>query len=225
MLKPSIAHSLVRANGLSLSLVRLVQRTLASAGRQGSRCPVRTRCVKVLKQLTANASANSTRCSSCSLQWVPPNYWLTDPGIVGGAFGFLTEGGPGENPMVFESLAKTVSPAALWPPSPDDCWGHCANPQGALGTLARFNGPLAERYGVNASNISLGARSYLYAAHAQASLRFLSFVKHRFAVVLLSSCHNFRRTRDTGPCSKAILETKAALGVITAWSSLQTRRG
>ena len=101
--------------------------------------------------------------------WVPPKYWLTDPGQYGGAFGFLTEGGPGENPMTFESLTVTVPAADLWPPAPDDCWGHCANPRGALNSLVRFNGPLAERYGVNASDPTLGVRAYLYAAHAQAS--------------------------------------------------------
>lgn len=111
-------------------------------------------------------------------QWVPPNYWLTDPGVAGGAFGFLTEGGPGENPMIFESLAATVPASDLWPPSPNDCWGHCGNPEGFFGDLSRFNGPLAMRYGVNASNASLGVRAYLYAAHAQVR-SFGSVCSHR----------------------------------------------
>ena len=72
--------------------------------------------------------------------------------------------------MVFDSLKATVPEEDLWPPAPDDCWGHCGNPEGKFATLAPFNLPLAKRYGVNASNASLGVRAYLYAAHAQASI-------------------------------------------------------
>ena len=100
--------------------------------------------------------------------WVPPNYWLLDTqgGTgLGGGWGFLTEGGPGENPLPYEALVASVN--ATWPPSPGDCWGHCGSPLGNFGGLARFNGPLAARYG-NASTFS-SLRRYLWAAQAAAA--------------------------------------------------------
>ena len=45
--------------------------------------------------------------------WEPPNYWYADQ--LGGAFSFLTEGGPGENPMTLESFQRTVPTKAQWP--------------------------------------------------------------------------------------------------------------
>ena len=45
--------------------------------------------------------------------WVPPNYWYTNK--VGGAFGFLSEGGPGEAPQSVESLEMTIPEAEFWP--------------------------------------------------------------------------------------------------------------
>lgn len=91
--------------------------------------------------------------------WVPETYWLTDPGLLGGAFGFLTEGGPGENPLPHESLEAIVPPSWLWPPYPNDAWGHGANPQGLFGQIARFLAPLAARYGDSQSLPELLAKS------------------------------------------------------------------
>ena len=153
---------------------------------------------------------------------MPPNYWLTDPGVLGGAFGFLTEGGPGENPMVFDSLAVTVPAADLWPPAPNDCWGHCANPEGLFGELFRFNAPLAARYGVNSSNASLGVRAYLFAAHAQ--VKPVGFVPvslndtFLFITPFYPSC---RHMRVTAPCLKHMREIRLALG---ATSELKNRQ-
>lgn len=85
--------------------------------------------------------------------WVPPGYWLGDAGphackAVGGAWGFNTEGGPGEAPMTLPSLRRTImNTSALWPPYPNSGWGHAGANGGNFHNLDRFNGPLQARYG------------------------------------------------------------------------------
>lgn len=79
--------------------------------------------------------------------WVPPNYWLTDyKQRWGGAWGFLTEGGPGENPMLPESVRRTL-PEDQWWPIGSGWEYHCGNQKGRFGTLKYFTEPLAARYG------------------------------------------------------------------------------
>ena len=50
--------------------------------------------------------------------WVPPVYWLANSeslsGNYGGAWGFLTEGGPGEAPMTLNSWNRTVGIGSVW---------------------------------------------------------------------------------------------------------------
>ena len=112
----------------------------------------------------ANVSAASDASSPISgptgvkmsgpYSWIPPSYWLEDDSShgVGGAWGFLTEGGPGETPMTLESILATLpANTSAWPPSPDSAWGHAGNPVGNFGELDRFNVPLAARYGTYAS--------------------------------------------------------------------------
>eukprot|EP01116_Phalansterium_solitarium_P012095 TRINITY_DN2808_c0_g1_i2.p1 TRINITY_DN2808_c0_g1~~TRINITY_DN2808_c0_g1_i2.p1 ORF type:complete len:880 (-),score=312.93 TRINITY_DN2808_c0_g1_i2:92-2731(-) len=119
--------------------------------------------------ITSAASAATSKITgptgvkmSGPYSWVPPNYWLEDTSLVGGAFGFLTEGGPGENPLTLESLLRTVPTADLWPPQPNNCWGHCGSPLGFYAVLDRFNGPLTARYGAATS-----LADYLETAHVQ----------------------------------------------------------
>ncbi len=51
-----------------------------------------------------------------------------DVDFLGGAFGFLTEGGPGGSPLTYESLSWTLPVEHMWPM--DSWWDyHCANPQ------------------------------------------------------------------------------------------------
>jgi exo-1,4-beta-D-glucosaminidase len=47
--------------------------------------------------------------------YVPPSYWLTDPGKYGGAYGFNTETGPGAAIPPLESLRKMLPANRLWP--------------------------------------------------------------------------------------------------------------
>eukprot|EP01105_Mastigella_eilhardi_P014776 TRINITY_DN3367_c0_g1_i2.p1 TRINITY_DN3367_c0_g1~~TRINITY_DN3367_c0_g1_i2.p1 ORF type:complete len:859 (+),score=161.34 TRINITY_DN3367_c0_g1_i2:95-2578(+) len=82
--------------------------------------------------------------------FVTPNFWYTDPS---GARGFFTEGGPGENPLTYESLVETIPPDHLWPI--DAYWNyHMTN--GHWKNLDMFNAPLDSRYGVatNAADYS-----------------------------------------------------------------------
>ena len=79
--------------------------------------------------------------------WVPPVYWLQDTHLLGGAFGFLTEGGPGEAPMPLESVIRTLPDSELWPIN--SYWDyHCANPYGLFRNLRFFTPPLTARYGM-----------------------------------------------------------------------------
>jgi hypothetical protein len=43
-------------------------------------------------------------------------------------------------------MQRTIDVDKLWPPLPNDCWGHCGNELGLFGSLKRFNGPLFARY-------------------------------------------------------------------------------
>jgi hypothetical protein len=57
---------------------------------------------------------------------------------LGGAFGFLTEGGPGSTPMPLESWTKTVPQNKLWPIN--DYWDwHCGNYQGVFRYILKQN--------------------------------------------------------------------------------------
>ena len=70
--------------------------------------------------------------------YVPPIYWQAKENFemnLGGAFSFLTEGGPGENPLTFEVLNKIIPKDKYWPINED--WDyHCANPLGSFSSLS-----------------------------------------------------------------------------------------
>jgi exo-1,4-beta-D-glucosaminidase len=101
--------------------------------------------------------------------WVPPSYWLVDGNGLkdfngGGAWGFFTEGGPGEAPMTFASWKRTVPPEHLW--DADGAMGswwdaHMGCPWGHFRNLTYYNPPLLARYGNSHS-----ASNYLYKSQA-----------------------------------------------------------
>lgn len=66
--------------------------------------------------------------------------------LIGGAFGFLTEGGPGASPFLYNSLLKTIPSDELWPINEYWNW-HCGNQDGLFGSLKYFTPPLEDRYG------------------------------------------------------------------------------
>jgi exo-1,4-beta-D-glucosaminidase len=97
--------------------------------------------------------------------WVAPNYWLTDPGQVGGAFGFLTEGGPGEAPLSLEMLSVSI-PAPLWPINGE--WNyHCGASTGNFNNLNHFTPPLNSRFGnaTSAADYLRKAQASIYEGH------------------------------------------------------------
>jgi len=75
--------------------------------------------------------------------YTPPVYWFTDR-ILGGAYGFNTETGPGAQVPTIESLKKMIPADELWPIG--DAWNyHCGRYEFA--DLSRFNTAIKERYG------------------------------------------------------------------------------
>jgi exo-1,4-beta-D-glucosaminidase len=75
--------------------------------------------------------------------WVPPAYWWENK-TAGGAWGFITETGPGPAPMPRESLERMMPAADLWPIN--KVWNFHAG-SGMFTALDVFNKALAERYG------------------------------------------------------------------------------
>eukprot|EP01102_Stenamoeba_stenopodia_P021025 TRINITY_DN8370_c0_g1_i1.p1 TRINITY_DN8370_c0_g1~~TRINITY_DN8370_c0_g1_i1.p1 ORF type:complete len:621 (-),score=123.06 TRINITY_DN8370_c0_g1_i1:112-1974(-) len=111
--------------------------------------------------LTSRITGPSGVKMSGPYSWVAPNYWLQDTQL-GGAFSFLTEGGPGENPLTYESFLNTVPSSDLWPIN--ELWDyHCGNSEGHFGNLDYFSSALAGRYGTPKS-----AEDYLQKAQLMA---------------------------------------------------------
>ncbi len=106
--------------------------------------------------------------------WVPPNYWLVDgngnaDGNYGGAWGFFTEGGPGESPMTYRSWLRTVPEDRMWnttTQSMDSWWSyHMGEPFGHFRNLTFYTPPLEARYGAGDVPIT-SAKDYLRRAQA-----------------------------------------------------------
>jgi exo-1,4-beta-D-glucosaminidase len=76
--------------------------------------------------------------------YVPPSYWLRDPGHWGGAYGFNTETSPGPAPPLLSSIKKFVPKQNLWPH--DDVWNFHAG-LGSFGQTAIFDDALTATYG------------------------------------------------------------------------------
>ena len=82
--------------------------------------------------------------------WVPPNYFYLEKSRNienGGAWGFLTEGGPGENPLRKGSYEKVFSEENRFNYSGDSWRYHCGKEGGSFYDLDKFINPTSERYG------------------------------------------------------------------------------
>jgi exo-1,4-beta-D-glucosaminidase len=76
--------------------------------------------------------------------YVPPAYWLKDPGKYGGAWGFNTETGPGPAIPLVSSLQKMLPADRLWPIN--EFWNfHAASEE--FKNTNRFDNALAATYG------------------------------------------------------------------------------
>jgi exo-1,4-beta-D-glucosaminidase len=126
--------------------------------------------ISAASQAVSNLTGSTGVKMSGPYSWVPPSYWLLDVNAseygraLGGAWGFLTEGGPGEAPMTFSSWARTTPAANLWDSNGGlgSWWDyHCGNPQGHFGSLHFYVPPLDARYGVANS-----AQTFTYMSQA-----------------------------------------------------------
>ena len=80
--------------------------------------------------------------------YVPPSYWLRDPGHWGGAWGFNTETSPGPAPPLISSLQKFVPKQNLWPH--DDVWNFHAG-GGSFTQTNIFDNAMSVTYGTPTS--------------------------------------------------------------------------
>ena len=80
--------------------------------------------------------------------YVPPSYWLRDPGQWGGAYGFNTETSPGPAPPLISSLQKFIPKQNLWPH--DDVWNFHAG-GGQFKTTNLFDNAMTVTYGAATS--------------------------------------------------------------------------
>jgi exo-1,4-beta-D-glucosaminidase len=76
--------------------------------------------------------------------WVPPIYWETDTGKLGGAWSFATEISPGPSIPPYESLIKFIHKDSLWYTNSEWLY-HCGTMQ--FRNTKIFNDALDNRYG------------------------------------------------------------------------------
>jgi len=113
--------------------------------------------IAVLKQyrwpnpFLSSASAKPTTVTGDSgvkmsgpYDYVPPSYWLRDPGKHGGAWGFNTETSPGPAPPILDSQRKFIPKMNLWPH--DDVWNFHAG-GGSFAQTNIFDNAMAATYG------------------------------------------------------------------------------
>ena len=82
--------------------------------------------------------------------WVPPNYFYLEESRTnynGGAWGFLTEGGPGENPLRKGSFEKIFNEENRYNFTSESWNYHCGKQGGSFADLDKFILPTNERYG------------------------------------------------------------------------------
>ena len=130
--------------------------------------------IKVLQELrwpnpyVSSASAIPSSVTGASgvkmtgpYDYVPPSYWLTDTNRYGGAFGFMTETGPGPAIPLKGSLEKMIPRDHLWPV--DEVWNYHAGAGSDFKNLNHFNEAMRAIYGAPS-----GLDDYIKKAQAMA---------------------------------------------------------
>ena len=99
----------------------------------------------------SSATANPAHFSGASgvkmtgpYDYVPPDYWSSDPGKFGGAWGFNTETSPGPAIPPAESMRAMLPKEHQWPP--DDWWDFHAG-GGQFKDINIYKDAMAQRYG------------------------------------------------------------------------------
>ncbi len=90
--------------------------------------------------------------------YVPPSYWLTDPGKYGGASGFNSETSPGPAIPTLESLKQMLPEDRLWPIN--ELWNYHAGSE-SFSNVDVFNRAMNSTYGA-----PTGLEDYLAKAQA-----------------------------------------------------------
>ncbi|MGB0037246.1 MAG: sugar-binding domain-containing protein, partial [Candidatus Acidiferrales bacterium] len=108
--------------------------------------------------------------------YVPPAYWLKDPGQYGGAFGFNTETSSGAAIPLVSSLRKMIPPDHLWPI--DDFWNyHAASHE--FKDLHRFTKALDKSYGPASSLEDYVTKSQAMAYDAERAM-FEAYARNKY---------------------------------------------
>lgn len=145
--------------------------------------------ISILKQyrwpnpFISSASATPTTVTGPSgvkmtgpYDYVPPSYWLADPGHWGGAYGFNTETSPGPAPPLLASIEKFVPKQNLWPH--DDVWNFHAG-LGSFGQTKIFDDAMDATYGPATSLADYERKSQAMAYEGERAM-FEAFARNKY---------------------------------------------
>jgi exo-1,4-beta-D-glucosaminidase len=131
----------------------------------------------------SSASATPTSVTGASgvkmtgpYDYVPPSYWLTDPGHWGGAWGFNTENSPGPAPPLLSSVERFVPKQDLWPH--DDVWNFHAG-LGSFGQTKTFDDAMAATYGAPTSAFDYEKKAQAMTYDAERAM-FEAFARNKY---------------------------------------------
>jgi exo-1,4-beta-D-glucosaminidase len=108
--------------------------------------------------------------------YVPPSYWLRDPGHWGGAWGFNTETSPGPAPPLLSSQEKFIPKQNLWPH--DDVWNFHAG-LGSFGQTNIFDNAMAVTYGPPTSPLDYEKKSQAMAYDGERAM-FEAYARNKY---------------------------------------------
>jgi exo-1,4-beta-D-glucosaminidase len=109
--------------------------------------------------------------------YVPPSYWLSDPGRYGGAWGFNTETGPGPAIPTVASLKKMLPADHLWPI--DKFWNYHAASE-SFSNVDRFNRAMNSMFGPPLSLDDYVTKSQAMAYDAERAM-FEAYARNKYS--------------------------------------------
>jgi exo-1,4-beta-D-glucosaminidase len=108
--------------------------------------------------------------------YVPPSYWLTDPGRYGGAWGFNTETSPGPAIPTIASLKKMLPADHLWPI--EKFWSYHAASE-SFSNVDRFNRAMNSIFGLPAGLDDYVAKSQAMTYDAERAM-FEAYARNKY---------------------------------------------
>jgi exo-1,4-beta-D-glucosaminidase len=108
--------------------------------------------------------------------YVPPSYWLTDPGRYGGAWGFNTETSPGPAIPTIASLKKMLPRDHLWPI--EKFWSYHAASE-SFSNVDRFNRAMNSIFGLPAGLDDYVAKSQAMTYDAERAM-FEAYARNKY---------------------------------------------